>query len=709
MRRNNSYDDEYGASFNMKKRESVTPIRELKQRQKWIIYPENKYIRHWDALMLTLILLYSFIVPYQLGVSGGSHLIRKPAWFYVTVLMNTCFLIDTFLPFIRAYRDFITGRMVMEPKTLRRNYLRSFFWPNLISNIPTTIAFFWYGEDILSDASQSGSFFTANTRPLLNILRTSDILKLLRLGRARRLLVRSEFVRQLGEKRKPSTIRLWIFCLSLVVAAHWFACIWSMVAFVQVGSFEVSAMQREPNWIFHWYEGNYVEGGLDPLGWDQDVERYVLSLFWACQTITSIGYGNIAPLTVAEWWIAAILQLVAGIIWAYVIGNLVGVVTAMEVRNELVRERIDQANTLINAFLPEEQEDRGVFPLFRKSPPTTRYDSHHFARSQDIGKTMERDDDATGGSNGGANAAKDNKDNNNNTGSRHSNFSTGNLIPKRRRRKNRGSLAERKQVAKRIRKYIYTQNERRRSTFRFQCLIQDKYPVLKSLSPELQRTSTLMVVQQYLQKVPYLSSRYLSWHEQSLVAQQCSILEFPAEEIFRMGPADEDDDQTNTNNNNAGGDGFNFNSNSVCSGNGSYGNYSNNLGNKSYERYGRGIIIQMSGVLWRSSILKGEMPMLFEGVVGIESVLLEDEQVILPDFDDDNDSTSSKRRKNRKHSAYVDEDVVALVSFSQLLYIPRDAVLTALARNPRAWNECARWKYVAAGIVQQAKHRIRYS
>ena len=53
-------------------------------------------------------------------------------------------------------------------------------------------------------------------------------------------------------------------------------------------------------WISSWYAGSYVEGGINPIGWGNAHERYHLCLFWAIQSITSIGYGNIAPVTTVE-------------------------------------------------------------------------------------------------------------------------------------------------------------------------------------------------------------------------------------------------------------------------------------------------------------------------------------------------------------------------------------------------------------------------
>ena len=96
-------------------------------------------------------------------------------------------------------------------------------------------------------------------------------------------------------------------------------------------------------------------------------QRYVLSLFWAIQTITGIGYGNIVPLTFVEWWIGSIMQLIAGIIWAYVIGGLVGVAVSMDPVEQKYRDRKDQANELIKEFSTHTRNDTNMDKSARQS------------------------------------------------------------------------------------------------------------------------------------------------------------------------------------------------------------------------------------------------------------------------------------------------------------------------------------------------------
>ena len=49
---------------------------------------------------------------------------------------------------------------------------------------------------------------------------------------------------------------------------------------------------------------------------------YVAALYFAVMTLTSVGYGDITPQSESEYIGCIFLMLVSGIVWAYILGEL---------------------------------------------------------------------------------------------------------------------------------------------------------------------------------------------------------------------------------------------------------------------------------------------------------------------------------------------------------------------------------------------------
>lgn len=142
----------------------------------WVIFPDNLWIQRWDAVVLWMLLGMTFILPYQLGVSGGAHLLLSPPWFGVNVGINTVFFVDTFVYFFRAYRE-PTGKLVLNLAHIRSRYLRTYFFPNLLSTFPSTVLFYSLGTKAMHDPDFKENFDISE----LILIKIFDLLKLIRL------------------------------------------------------------------------------------------------------------------------------------------------------------------------------------------------------------------------------------------------------------------------------------------------------------------------------------------------------------------------------------------------------------------------------------------------------------------------------------------------------------------------------------------------
>jgi len=426
---------------------------------KWVLFNDHKWIKKWDLLVLFCLIFLLFVLPYQIGVSVGFDLVTDIPWLVVNVLVNSVFFIDTFFYFFRPYRE-PDGTRVISLSKIRRHYLTGMFFPYLISVMPFTLIFYFYSKtrirqyiDPDQEVNRLVSVFT-----LILVLRLLSFIRLIRIPK---ILANSQSVVDFKMKTNSQTFQLWWYFFMIIVLAHWFACFWCWTAYLGNNSLQFTG---KSNWIGLLIENNSVNGTLDagfpdPNGMSGAINRYVFGLYFAMQTITSIGYGNISPLSVAEWWVGCALQLIAGIAWAYVIGGLVGVAAGFGAKDEEFRLRADHANDLIRSFKEENE-----------------------IHDADTGETI---------------IGKD-------------------------------------EVANSIRVFIYNQYTRSPNNSH-SSTVGESYPVLDSLSPNLQKMASILLMRQKLEKIPYLSSVFLSTDEQAEVVMQSLTLEFSAGATVNIG------------------------------------------------------------------------------------------------------------------------------------------------------------------------------
>ena len=130
----------------------------------------------------------------------------------------------------------------------------------------------------------------------LRFLRLLRVLKLKQiLYRIEELIMNDAFV---------ATLNLLKVVAVVIFIGHWIACI-----FYAIGASE--------------YEANYDSWLTNADLQDEDVDMlYISSLYWAFATMTTVGYGDIYPITINEKLFAMLSMLVACGVFAYVVGSI---------------------------------------------------------------------------------------------------------------------------------------------------------------------------------------------------------------------------------------------------------------------------------------------------------------------------------------------------------------------------------------------------
>jgi len=326
----------------------------------------------WDFVLLACMGYVVFITPYEVAFLGSPSLVDFVFW--VNRLIDLIFLVDLGLQFFIVPPHLepllearFTGGQVHLPTSsffieddkvfakrlkqkIRENYMHGWFVFDVIALLPYDALGFCFDEDGES----------ANTIRLLRIVR------LLRLGKVLRVVKASKLVQRYDDRVGISYVkfRLTMNFFLMVVLNHWSACIFRIVVFIE-GS-------EDANWILSYF-GRPAED-VEPL------TLYNIALYFAVETISSVGYGDILPQTNAEAAVFTCIMILGACSLAFVLGSITSMITSMDLQTTeyyTIRAELDEFVT--SAMIP---------PRLRQKLRSFFRNQHESGRSYDYSKVL---------------------------------------------------------------------------------------------------------------------------------------------------------------------------------------------------------------------------------------------------------------------------------------------------------------------------------
>ena len=68
--------------------------------------------------------------------------------------------------------------------------------------------------------------------------------------------------------------------------------------------------------------------------------RYVVALYWALTTLTTVGYGDVIPYTTLELVWTCVVMFVGTCTFGYIIGNVASLITHEDETAVLIRDKV---------------------------------------------------------------------------------------------------------------------------------------------------------------------------------------------------------------------------------------------------------------------------------------------------------------------------------------------------------------------------------
>lgn len=248
--------------------------------------------------------------------------------------------------FFLVYFDEDKGQWVNTRPEIARHYLSTWFMIDFISIIPIDI--------ITLEIPQDG--MDLDKLRLLRIVRLMRLMKLLRILRSARIFKRIQ--QQLGFTF--ATVALIKFIVAVGMIVHWIACLWNLTEGLVANEY--------------------------PSNWKQDSAYFdettstPFATYLACVEVSIMfmvmSYGRFAPANVFESFIAIVSMLLAGSVYAYVIGSICSVVSMRDPATQEYQQTMDLLNSYMHEIkLPQVMKEnlRSYFAYCRQLFRTKYY------------------------------------------------------------------------------------------------------------------------------------------------------------------------------------------------------------------------------------------------------------------------------------------------------------------------------------------------
>ena len=297
--------------------------------------PSSTFRTCWDALQVTCLLFVGISVPLRVAFSDMHEAGPTEFLFWFEVGLDSLFIFDLFVNFRTAYVSSI-GDVIIDNKKITLRYLKGWFLIDGVACFPVKYLAMLIAASRNKDAPDGDA--TALIKGL-KILRLLRLAKMLRLGHIVRKIKHNDTAN--GGSIYP-VVRVLVLVLIICFIAHFFACAWYMVGqnSWEYGTKGTAEYEEVQGWAKarNWMAGTTTVS----IG-----ERYTDAFYFTSSTLTTVGFGDIHPVTQYEKVFVIIIQLVGGIVF----GILAGTLSAMLVEGSAMDAKLEEHNKELNEFL----------------------------------------------------------------------------------------------------------------------------------------------------------------------------------------------------------------------------------------------------------------------------------------------------------------------------------------------------------------------
>ncbi|CAL8147877.1 unnamed protein product [Orchesella dallaii] len=275
---------------------------------KWTILHYSPFKAVWDWLILLLVMYTAIFTPYV-----AAFLLNEPDFAenkqktysedplaVVDFIVDVMFIVDILINFRTTYVN-ANDEVVSNPGRIAVHYFRGWFIIDLVAAIPFDLLLYLFGTN------------TDETTTLIGLLKTARLLRLVRVAR------------KIDRYSEYGAAVLLLLMATFTLIAHWLACIWYAIGNAErqysTGGIRVGWLDQLANDTEQYYEYSTNKTSGPTLK-----SRYVTALYFTFSSLTSVGFGNVAPNTDAEKIFTICVMLVGSLMYASIFGNVSAII-----------------------------------------------------------------------------------------------------------------------------------------------------------------------------------------------------------------------------------------------------------------------------------------------------------------------------------------------------------------------------------------------
>ncbi|XP_076880298.1 potassium/sodium hyperpolarization-activated cyclic nucleotide-gated channel 2 [Brachyhypopomus gauderio] len=287
----------------------------VKSAGNWIIHPYSDFRFYWDFTMLMFMVGNLIIIP--VGITFFKEE-TTTAWIIFNVVSDTFFLMDLVLNFRTGIVFEDNTEIILDPKKIKKKYLRTWFVVDFISSIPVDYIFL-----IVEKGMDSEVYKTARALRIVRFTKILSLLRLLRLSRLIRYIHQWEEIFHMTYDLASAVMRIINLIGMMLLLCHWDGCL----------QFLVPMLQDFPSdcWV-----------SLNKMVNDSWSELYSFALFKAMSHMLCIGYGRQAPESMSDIWLTMLSMIVGATCYAMFIGHATALIQSLDSSRRQYQEKYKQ-------------------------------------------------------------------------------------------------------------------------------------------------------------------------------------------------------------------------------------------------------------------------------------------------------------------------------------------------------------------------------